>query len=74
MNLSDNVIAHIAQLVQLAILTGTDVVDHLRGVELTVDEESNRLFLTEAYQARSEDNIARMLEQLPAHGQQNEEM
>ena len=69
MNLSDNVIAHIAQLVQIAILTGTDVVDHLRGVELVEDAESGTLYLTEEYQGKAEENIARMIEQLPQPGQ-----
>ena len=61
MNLSDDVIGHIAQIVQLAILTGTDVVDHLRAVELAHDLETNKLFLTEEYRVRSEVNIERML-------------
>lgn len=61
MNLSDNVIGHIAQIVQLAILTGTDVVDHLRSVELVQDTDTGKLFLTEEYQTRSEVNIQRMI-------------
>ena len=64
MNLSDNVIAHIAQLVQIAILTGTDVVDHLRRVELVEDSESGTLFLTEAYQSLADSNVAKMLEEI----------
>ena len=31
--LSDNAIAHIAKIVQVAILTGTDIVDNLRMAE-----------------------------------------
>ena len=34
-SLSDDVIAHVAQLLQLAILTGTDIVDNLRMIRLT---------------------------------------
>ena len=34
MKLSDKTIAQIAKCVQLAILTGTDVVDHLRQLDL----------------------------------------
>ena len=72
MNLSDSVIAHIAQLVQLAILTGTDVVDHLRQVEVSYDEETNKLFLSEAYSDISQGNIDKMLEE--AVGAQNNEV
>ena len=64
MNLSDEVVAHIAQLVQIAILTGTDVVDNLRAVELVNDEETNKLFLTEDYRARSDKNIERMIDEV----------
>lgn len=36
--LSDDVIAIIRDLVQLSILTGTNVIDHLRGIRVSVDE------------------------------------
>ena len=35
MRLDDSVIGHVAKLVQIAILTGTDVVDHMRMVRLS---------------------------------------
>jgi hypothetical protein len=62
MKLSDQVIGHIAQLVQLAILTGTDVVDHMRMVVLTENEGS--LFLNEEYEKQSEDRLTRMIEEV----------
>ena len=60
MRLSDSVIAHVAQLVQLAILTGTDVVDHMRMMVLVEDE--GVLNLEVQYELQSEENIQRMLE------------
>jgi len=60
MRLSDSVIAHVAQLVQLAILTGTDVVDHMRMMVLVEDE--GVLDLEAQYELQSEGNIQRMLE------------
>lgn len=60
MRLSDSVIAHVAQLVQLAILTGTDVVDHMRMMVLVEDE--GVLNLEVQYELQSEQNIQRMLE------------
>jgi hypothetical protein len=58
--LSDEVITQIAKLVQLAILTGTDVVDNLRMVELT-DLEDNTLTLTKEYRELSENQIEKLL-------------
>ena len=60
MKLNDEVISHIAKSVQLAILTGTDIVDHLRMIELK--EESGELFLTDEFAENAESNINKMLE------------
>ena len=38
--LSDNVISNIAKLLQIAILTGTDIVDNLRTLRCQVSEDS----------------------------------
>jgi len=62
MTLSDTVIGHVAQLVQIAILTGTDVVDNLRMIEL-VDNEGT-LELSEEYAQRANDNVQRMLQEV----------
>jgi len=45
--LDDNVIAHIARVLQVSMLTGTDIIDHMRMIRLTVKEES--LVLQEEY-------------------------
>ena len=55
MKLSDEVIAHIAKLLQLAILTGTDIVDHLRMIKL--DTDNDLLYLNEDYTSNSNTNI-----------------
>lgn len=68
MKLSDNVIAHVAQIIQLAILTGTDVVDHMRMIVLL--EEDGYLELDPEYSTISENNLQRMLDE--ASSMQNE--
>ena len=40
MRLDDSVIGHVAKLIQLAILTGTDIVDHMRMMRLTEDDQT----------------------------------
>ena len=47
--LSDDLIAVIRELVQLSLLTGTNIVDHLRAVQAEVDLENNKLIPTEDY-------------------------
>ncbi|MAF24723.1 hypothetical protein CL634_04025 [bacterium] len=60
LKLSDEAIGQIAKLVQLAILTGTDVVDNLRTLRLT--SRSNELYLFEEYKENFHANIEKMLE------------
>lgn len=60
MKLSDTVIAHIAQIMQLAIITGTDIVDHMRMIEL-VDDGENTLQLNPDYNERNDENLQRMV-------------
>ena len=59
--LNDSVIAHFVKLLQLGLLTGTDIVDHFRMVRLTLEE--GELFLNSDYEASQEENINRMLQQ-----------
>jgi hypothetical protein len=61
MKLSDATIAHVAQLVQLAMLTGTDVVDHMRM--MTLLEEDGQLDLDPEYEAQSDENIQKMIQE-----------
>ena len=62
MKLNDEVIAHIAKQLQLAILTGTDIVDNLRMIRL--QEEGGQLFLDPEYALTAEENEKRMLEEV----------
>lgn len=58
--LSDDAIAAIAKLVQIAILTGTDVVDNLRTLKLTTSN-SDSLSPTEEFLTSFEAQIDNML-------------
>lgn len=70
--LSDHAIVRIVDLLQLALLTGTDIIDNLRTLRLTVDgskltisDEDNQAFL---------DAVGRLqerAEELAAEGMQN---
>lgn len=59
MKLNDEVIAHVAQILQLALLSGTDIVDHMRMI--TLEESNGELFLNEDYMKNHKDNIQKML-------------
>ena len=58
MTLSDDVIAQLVKLLQLAILTGTDISDNLRTLRLVSD--GDKLELDPGYLANFEENLARM--------------
>lgn len=69
--LSDQIIAEVSRLLQVAILTGTDVVDNLRLLEIQDDpDQEGVLVLTDAYTERAENNLNKMLsEALEARGE-----
>ncbi len=69
--LNDSVIAHFVKLLQLGLLTGTDIVDHFRMVRLTLEE--GELFLDEDYETNQEENINRMLQQASEIAQTQEQ-
>lgn len=58
-NLDDNVISEIARLLQVALLTGTDIVDNLRTIK--VERQGDSVTLHEAYVSSQTENIERML-------------
>lgn len=62
-NLDDKTIAQIAKCVQIAILTGTDVVDHLRQLQLTVDKENLNITVSDEYLSVFDSNIQKMLQE-----------
>ncbi len=56
--LSDDVIAALGKLLQLAILTGTDVTDWFRMIEITPDpQDGSRLVVDDGYRARLDQQI-----------------
>lgn len=69
--LSDQTIGQIAKCVQIAILTGTDVVDHLRQLQLNTDEKTNSITCDPKYLSTFDKNIENMLKE--AQEKQNQE-
>ena len=62
--LSDNAIAHIAKIVQVAILTGTDIVDNLRMAEFVT--ANGKLELSPDYCETFDNNIQPMIAEATA--------
>ena len=62
LKLSDEAIGQIAKLIQLAILTGTDIVDNLRTLRLV--GESEELYLFGEYKNNFNENLEKMLEEV----------
>ena len=62
MKFSDELIADVARTLQIAILTGTDIVDHLRTFE--VEDESGFIKLTKDSKARIETEIEEMAQRI----------
>lgn len=60
MNLDDTTIAQIVKLIQMALITGTDIVDHLRMMILDVDS-NNKIVLNSEYSEVFEEQIQKML-------------
>ena len=60
MKLSDEAIGHIAKQLQLAILTGTDIVDNLRLIKL--HESDGKVYLDPEYAVSSAENEKKMVE------------
>ena len=61
--LDDEVVAEVARSLQRALLTGTDIVDHIRAIELNVARGSNRIVLSEEYHDRTQANDQRIVEE-----------
>jgi hypothetical protein len=56
---SDDLVATMAKLIQVAILTGTDIYDHLRTIQCVTRE--NELCTSPDYAEKIEEEIASML-------------
>ena len=72
--LSDHAIVRIVDLLQLALLTGTDIIDNLRTLRLTVD--GSRLIIGDEENQAFMDAVRRLqdrAEELSAEGMRNAE-
>jgi hypothetical protein len=69
--LSDNTIAQVAKLLQIALLTGTDIVDNLRTMRLTLNGDA--LDPDAEYLANFESNLNKLIENLAEVTTQNDE-
>ena len=70
--LSDQAIVRIVDLLQLALLTGTDIIDNLRTLRLTVD--GNRLTISDSDNQAFVEAVKRLrdsADQLAAEGMRN---
>jgi len=61
LKLTDEVVAHIVQLLQIGLLEGTDISDHFRRIELSSDEDG-MLYLTEEYEKTFQESLEKMKE------------
>jgi hypothetical protein len=61
--LSDSVIGHIAKSLQVALITGTDIVDNLRLIELTLHD--GELVLSPDCSENFETSVNQMLSDIP---------
>ncbi len=59
LTLSDEAIGQVARLLQLAMLSGTDVIDHMRMLQFADDGHSN-LVMTDDYKEMFEQQLATM--------------
>ena len=60
---SDELIAHLAKATQLAILTGTDIVDHFRMIQVTPTEDG-KLQPSENFNENFEAGLVRLQDEL----------
>ena len=61
MKLDDKVIAHVAKVLQVAIITGSDIVDNLRMLELEVDPDTDLLTVDNTYLKSFDNNVNEMI-------------
>tara|TARA_B100000424_G_C22712422_1_gene387657 strand:- start:358 stop:594 length:237 start_codon:yes stop_codon:yes gene_type:complete len=61
--LDDEVVAEVARSLQRALLTGTDIVDHIRSIELNVARGTNMIMLSPEYLERTQANDHRMVDE-----------
>ena len=69
--LSDSSIAQIVQLLQLGILTGTDVSDQMRTLRLSIDKNKTELVPSEDYLDMFRENLEKLQEAADNLSRQN---
>lgn len=62
--MSDDLIAHVAKTLQVALITGTDIVDNLRVIEL--NEKEGQLFLTKDCEENFNKNLETLMSEIPS--------
>jgi len=62
--LSDKCIMHLVKLLQVALISGTDIVDHLRMMQLVYDVQTSMLELDGEYETIFEQSIEKMLAEI----------
>ena len=60
MNLDDTAIAQIVKLIQMALLTGTDIVDHLRMLMLE-ENDQKKLVINSEYEKAFNESLEKMM-------------
>ena len=55
----DSVVGHVAKILQMALITGTDIIDHMRMIRLSTKD--NKLFLEKDYQKTFDVSLDSML-------------
>ena len=63
MQLHDTTIAQIVKLIQMALLTGTDIIDHFRMMQLKVEDD--KVILDEDYLKVFNKSIEKMMSNIP---------
>ena len=59
LQLDDSVVGHVAKILQMALITGTDIIDHMRMIRLS--SKDSKLFLEEDYQQAFDVSLDNML-------------
>ena len=70
LRLDDSVVGHIAKLLQVALITGTDIIDHMRMIRLT--SEDDNLVLQSEYQEIFDSSLEKMLENVQTETEETE--
>ena len=72
--LDDSVVSHVAKLLQVALLTGTDIVDHMRMIRLKTHTQDNTvLVLEDEYRSIFDNSLETMVKNAEQSTQEESE-